>query len=371
MAQRSGVRGKLFAGLSFAMVLSTYTMYFAYTSPGKVSEYWFMAMAVQERMKTQWKQVLMQVMGSSISGHTRTTEGDSVSGLKHEQDFLVWPQHSTSLPSDLCSERPPTMKGPMSVNTSVVGLAEVERHVLGTAAGEFTPGGHWCPGDCTPRWRVAIVIPFRNRHEHLPILLRHLIPMLQTQRLQFGLYVVEQTGDELFNRAMLFNVGFLEALKDHPWDCMIFHDVDHIPESDWNYYGCNDMPRHYAVKLDKLPYEKFFGGVSGLTVEQIRQTNGFANGFWGWGGEDDDMWNRVHNAGYSVSRPPGDIGRYTSIRQHHHGEVQFLGRFALLRESKERQLIDGLNNLQYFPLVVRRPLYTNITVKLSRDSAPL
>lgn len=40
--------------------------------------------------------------------------------------------------------------------------------------------------------QVAILIPFRNRHEHLPILFHHLIPMLQRQRLQFAFYVIEQ-----------------------------------------------------------------------------------------------------------------------------------------------------------------------------------
>jgi len=42
----------------------------------------------------------------------------------------------------------------------------------------------------------------------------------------------------------------------------------------------------------RLPYSEFFGGVSGLTVEQFRKINGFPNAFWGWGGEDDDLWNR-------------------------------------------------------------------------------
>lgn len=32
--------------------------------------------------------------------------------------------------------------------------------------------------------------------------------------------------------------------------------------------------------------------MSGLTVEQFRKINGFPNAFWGWGGEDDDLWNR-------------------------------------------------------------------------------
>lgn len=44
--------------------------------------------------------------------------------------------------------------------------------------------------------------------------------------------------------------------------------------------------------LLRLPYNEFFGGVSGLTVEQFWKINGFPNAFWGWGGEDDDLWNR-------------------------------------------------------------------------------
>lgn len=35
---------------------------------------------------------------------------------------------------------------------------------------------------------------------------------------------------------------------------------------------------------------------------------------------------RVHYAGYLVSRPDGDTGKYKSIPHHHRGEVQFLGR---------------------------------------------
>lgn len=47
------------------------------------------------------------------------------------------------------------------------------------------------------------------------------------------------------------------------------------------------------VVVSSLPYSEFFGGVSGLTVEQFRKINGFPNAFWGWGGEDDDLWNRL------------------------------------------------------------------------------
>ena len=46
-------------------------------------------------------------------------------------------------------------------------------------------------------------------------------------------------------------------------------------------------------------------------------------------------------------------------------------RYTLLRHSKERQSLDGLNNLHYSPLVSRRPLYTNVSVSLSRQLAQI
>lgn len=46
-----------------------------------------------------------------------------------------------------------------------------------------------------------------------------------------------------------------------------------------------------------------------------------------------------------------------------------LRRYALLRKSKERQALDGLNNLNYFPNVTYDALYKNITVNLTPELA--
>ncbi|KAK3852896.1 hypothetical protein Pcinc_040530 [Petrolisthes cinctipes] len=96
-----------------------------------------------------------------------------------------------------------------------------------------------------------------------------------------------------FNRGMLMNVGAQEALRQYPFNCFIFHDVDLLPENDRNLYTCSDQPRHMSVAVDvfkyKLPYEDIFGGVSAMSVSQFQAVNGFSNKFWGWGGEDDDM----------------------------------------------------------------------------------
>lgn len=42
----------------------------------------------------------------------------------------------------------------------------------------------------------------------------------------------------------------------------------------------------------RLPYSGYFGGVSGLSKTQFLKINGFPNEYWGWGGEDDDIFNR-------------------------------------------------------------------------------
>uniref|UniRef100_A0A9J7Y324 Beta-1,4-galactosyltransferase n=2 Tax=Cyprinus carpio TaxID=7962 RepID=A0A9J7Y324_CYPCA len=365
-------RRRSFLGLIFLFSLSTSALYFIYSAPGIVNEYLFMVQArgiqIRENVRSMGAQVLEQMVRSAynVNGTDYTYEFNS-----SETDVLstpYLPEGFTYKPDQVCPEKLPSMKGKMKVNMSEITLEEVER-LLKKADPSVSLGGHWKPHDCLPRWKVR----HKNRSYLLPVSFFFLWLWSDVQKVCFTKSYV--AGNEPFNRAMLFNVGFKEAMKDLNWDCVIFHDVDHILENDRNYYGCGEMPRHFAVKLNKysymLPYEEFFGGVSGLTVEQFRKTNGFPNGFWGWGGEDDDLWNRVQFAGYKVSRPHGDTGRYMSIPHHHRGEVQFLGRYKLLRRSKERQSLDGLNNLNYSPLVSRKSLYTNVSVTLSRDLAPV
>ncbi|XP_012872237.1 PREDICTED: uncharacterized protein LOC105986045 [Dipodomys ordii] len=129
----------------------------------------------------------------------------------------------------------------------------------------------------------------------------------------------QEHGEDTFNRAKLLNVGFLEALKeDAAYDCFIFSDVDLVPMDDRNLYRCGDQPRHFAIAMDKfgfrLPYAGYFGGVSGLSKTQFLRINGFPNEYWGWGGEDDDIFNRISLTGMKISRPDIRIGRYRMIK---------------------------------------------------------
>jgi len=63
-----------------------------------------------------------------------------------------------------------------------------------------------------------------------------------------------QSSSSAFNRGMLMNVGFTEALKQRHWDCFIFHDVDLLPVNDYNLYTCPTQPRHMSVAVDSMAY---------------------------------------------------------------------------------------------------------------------
>ncbi|XP_022094521.1 uncharacterized protein LOC110981330 isoform X2 [Acanthaster planci] len=238
----------------------------------------------------------------------------------------------------------------------------------------YLPGGHWRPADCIPRWKVAIVVPYRNRTIQLSLFLRYMIPFLQKQRLEFAIYIVNQANNNAFNRGMLLNVGYLEALKFTQWDCFIFHDVDHLPQSEFNYYGCVDLPRHFISGADnrnyRVPYSTSFGGVNGFTTAQFRQINGLGNVYQGWCCEDDDLELRTRMAGLKKPRRLGKVGYYKAISLNHDkiktrlGELEKANR-QFLRKAQSRFKTDGLNNLMYkLPQLELHTLYTNISVDI-------
>ncbi|XP_062311850.1 beta-1,4-galactosyltransferase 1-like isoform X2 [Osmerus eperlanus] len=228
-------------------------------------------------------------------------------------------------------------------------------------------GGWWRPGDCLSEQRVAVIVPFRNREEHLKFFLLYLHPLLQRQRQHYGVYVINQAGEGTFNRAKLMNIGYTEALKDL-YNCFIFSDVDLVPMDDRNIYTCRHQPRHLSVSVDKfgfrLPYPGIFGGVTALNREQFEKINGYPNNYWGWGGEDDDVSGRISLRGMLISRPDGLIGKYRMIKhdpdKHNSPNPQ---RFSLLSQTSQNMDTDGLSSLSYTVLrVEKRRLYTNITV---------
>ena len=235
-------------------------------------------------------------------------------------------------------------------------------------------GGWWSPEDCLPVQSTLIVIPFRDREDQLPILLRHLHPMLKRQQLHYRIIIVEQTGKGKFNRAKLANIGFVEGLKMFPYQCFIIHDVDLVPENDHIDYSCSVSPRHLSAAVSTfkymLPYAKIFGGVSSLLSKHFQQVNGFSNLFYGWGGEDDNLYERLTQNNFKIQRHSIQIARYKMLKHKHYKppakEQRKLN--EKLGSSLKHNKVDGLNTLQYDLVGIEENLlYTRVKVDVRED----
>ncbi|TKS87894.1 Beta-1,4-galactosyltransferase 1 [Collichthys lucidus] len=305
----------------------------------------------------------------------------SLSSMIQERVGLIWKwidatnttQEKTQMPPNTskslgpCPDTPPGLKGPLNMDFNYKRtLDEVRENIRSVRF----KGGRYKPLDCIAQQKVAIIIPFRNRHEHLKLWLYYLHPMLQRQQLDYGVYIINQDGEGVFNRAKLMNVGFVEALKEYDYDCFVFSDIDLVPMDDRNLYRCFQKPRHLSVAIDifnfKLPYKTIFGGVSSFFKSQFLKINGFSNTFWGWGGEDDDLYQRVIFHGMSISRPDMVIGKYKMIKHvrdlHNERNPVNAGK---LRHTKSTMNEDGINSLNYtVKEIVKDILYTLITVDI-------
>lgn len=270
---------------------------------------------------------------------------------------------------DLCPCIPDTLEGLMNRSTEVPQIGDMELTHL-----ELGAGGEWLPRSCVPRQRIAIIIPFRDREEHLRALLTALHPMLQRQQLHYTIFVVEQLSPDVFNKASLMNTGFIEARLVANFDCYIFHDVDMIPLHDHNFYTCSDRPRHVGSHLDKfnytLPYVELFGGVTAFTSDHFVRVNGYSNQYYGWGGEDDDMYSRVVAQNLTITRFASSVARFSMIR-HESDDLNpaNIHRFTLLYHRNRLAFYrhDGLNSVRYkLDSVEQRPLYMWLQVTLPK-----
>ncbi|OON17119.1 N-acetyllactosaminide 3-alpha-galactosyltransferase, partial [Opisthorchis viverrini] len=168
---------------------------------------------------------------------------------------------------------------------------------------DTVPPALWRPNNCTSSQAVALLIPYRNREMNLRIFLNNMFSFLCNQQLEYSIIIVEQLENTSFNRAALFNIGFRESERIRRFDCFILHDVDKLPEDEYLPYRCESNPVHLSGALDIFGYGR----------DQMIRIRGLSNKYYGWGGEDDDLAQRLVHMRYQIKRHPPEFSRYTSI----------------------------------------------------------
>lgn len=134
--------------------------------------------------------------------------------------------------------------------------------------------------------KLTIIIPIRDREKQLNKLLPKLHNLLEYQRFNYNIIIIEQSKGKSFNKGKLNNSGFLEAIKLFNPKHVLFTDVDNIPlkKDSYEIELYNELLfKHY------YGYKNCLGGIFSCSCESFYKVNGFSNNYWGWGQEDDDL----------------------------------------------------------------------------------
>lgn len=203
------------------------------------------------------------------------------------------------------------------------------------------------PSACVGGQRLTIIVPYRDRAEHLQVLLeafqdcflRHQAP---AQSPPPRICIVEQAGTGPFNRGKLCNAGF--DLNRGLLDYACFHDVDFVPtDADYSYPHlparvCAEGSRH----SEDMRFA--FGGVVAFSVGDFERVNGYSNAYAGWGYEDSDLLLRVVRAGMQLESRPG---RFRSL-PHVPSERDLQGRVRPETKSNQQRFLRRLTGAESF-----------------------
>lgn len=185
---------------------------------------------------------------------------------------------------------------------------------------------------------LAIIIPYRNRSQHLAKFLQHYRPRLPAAEF----IIVEQSIHKQFNRAKLLNIGVLNTNADY----YAFHDVDMLVQGAYD-YSCPASPTLLATNASQfnwqMPFPEYFGGVVLFNKQDFIACNGYSNRFEGWGGEDNEMYNHLQSCGLEISHRPH---RYLSL-PHPKSHPTGYDPFKMEQAKQPRKDNDGLSHCEY------------------------
>jgi predicted glycosyltransferase involved in capsule biosynthesis len=209
--------------------------------------------------------------------------------------------------------------------------------------------------------KYSIIISYRNREEHLSVLLPRLKEIFTNK--SYEIIIAEQDNNEKFQKNSLYNIATEKATGD----IFIFHDVDYYPSDDVSYYTTSDVPLYPVRNLiflnqegtqrdfDDIPegYRNFHqnvgdhsGGVFVLHRELFYKMNGLNPYYKGWGKEDDDTRDRLRLLGYNWKRNEEGLfyGLYHIHNHPEYDDIDFINNHILLSQL-ENNLHLGYKNV--------------------------
>jgi hypothetical protein len=128
------------------------------------------------------------------------------------------------------------------------------------------------------------------------------------------------------------------------------------------------------LSFKRLAPKTYFGGVVAFSSVDFQLVNGFSNVFWGWGSEDDDLYQRVVHHNLTVTRFFNNNVSLVNITRYKMLDHDWVNpnpdRDRLFKEGYKRIQSDGLVDLRYSsPTKQLKRLYTHILVNIKQKKS--
>lgn len=196
--------------------------------------------------------------------------------------------------------------------------------------------------------KYRIVIPNRGREHQI----KKLIPILHDKfnNLDYNIKIIQQEDKNQFNFAKILNIGFdifLKQEKNIDWT-YIYQPADCYPiKVDYNLYDY-DIVYHF-IECYSLEWAKLYC----YKPECFIAINGYSNDYWGWGGEDTELYRKTiefnlkYNTRISNFCRKDDVANPNLEYTQNAGITNQINTSKANSRSKEDFLNEGLNTLEY------------------------
>ena len=238
---------------------------------------------------------------------------------------------------------------------------------------------------------VAIISCFRDKGDGSRETQRKRFIQLMCKLMEpycnFHIYIIEQSNDgELFNIGKLKNIGFEISNKEHKFNHFIFSDIDTIPDYDLMDYYVKTPKNLLSLAIRGTRWESvdlkndvilkpFLGALLNFPSKLFTKINGYPNNFWGWGGEDDAIMNRLVFSGTKIINYPKkgsiiDIEENSqmtalNITEKLKMEKHDIIRYEKLYEDLNSWNVNGLKSLKYN--IISRDEINEFTTQIKVD----
>src|SRR5262249_50757074 len=139
---------------------------------------------------------------------------------------------------------------------------------------------------------LAIVVPYRDRAEHMKYFIPHVGAFFSRAALEVGgrikIKFIEQEAGLMFNRGLLKNIGYRLVRDDCDYICA--HDVNHFPlwfdysippaVAPLAWYGPDMVTDSRGFRIGHRDMTIHFGGAILFTNSAFEKINGYSNSYW-------------------------------------------------------------------------------------------